>query len=84
MWETVVNAFCLSPGRQVHSLSLIHRAGHPAKGDQVCQAGPAFHKPPLTPSPPDMLCHDDEHDLLQDLPCLRGQADRPIFSESYF
>jgi len=34
----------------VHSLSLIHWVGHlVVEGDQVSQAGPAFHEPMLVP-----------------------------------
>ena len=56
-----------------HSLSLIHLAGHLViEGDQVCQAGPIFHKPTL--AEPDLLVvlhvpHDSPKDeLLHNLP----------------
>ena len=63
----------------IHSLSFIHLACHSIiEGDQVCQAGPAFHKPVLTG--PDRLValqvplDDTQDDLLHELPWHRGQT----------
>ena len=66
----------------IHSLSLIHYAGHVVVGgDQVCQAGPAFHNPMLAGPDPLVVLHmphdGTQDDLLHNLPQHRGQADRP-------
>ena len=57
----------------IHSLSLVHPARHfVVEGDQVRQAGSAFHKPMLTG--PDRLLalqvlrDDSQEDLLHELP----------------
>ena len=72
-------------GRQHPQLSLIRWAGHfVAEGDQVSEAGPAFHKPMLAgPDPlavPHMPRNGTQDDLLHDLPQHQGQADRPLVS----
>ena len=53
------------------------------EGDQIGQAGPAFHEAMLAePDPPfvtHMPCDHTQDDLFHNVPWHRGQADRPVF-----
>ncbi|KAK4807797.1 hypothetical protein QYF61_023630 [Mycteria americana] len=64
----------------IHSLSLIHQAGHlVVEGDQVGQAGPAFPEPMLAGLDPLVIfympCDGTQDDLLHQLSWYRGQGD---------
>ena len=52
------------------------------EGDQVGQAGPAFHERILAGPDPlvvlDVPCDGTQDDLLHDVPQHLGQADRPV------
>ena len=77
LWGTV------SKVDNIHSLSLIHYVGHlVVEGNQVGQAGPAFHEPMLAgPGALVVLHMPGEHtqdESLHNLARHRGQADRPV------
>ena len=72
--------------QNIHSLSLIHYAGHlVTEGDQVGQEGLTFHEPMLAGPDPLVVMHMlDEcapDEPLHSLPWCRGQADRPLVPE---
>ena len=52
------------------------------EGDQVCQAGPAFHEAMLAGPDalvvPRMLCDCPQDDLLHNLTRHQSQVDRPV------
>ena len=66
----------------IDSLSLIHQVCHLViVGDQVGQAGPAFHEPMLAGPDPLVVLHTPgerpQEESLHNLAWQQGQADRP-------
>ena len=72
---------------QANGCQLLH-VGHSIIGDQIGQAGPAFHEPMLTGPDPlvvlHMLCDLLQDDLLHNLSWYHGQADRPVVPLTLF